>query len=52
MAQLIGINHVALEVGNVEEALAWYGRFFELVAATGRCGSDEWVQGVLNDQRR
>ena len=31
MAQLIGINHVALEVGNVEEALAWYGRFFEPV---------------------
>lgn len=26
----MGINHVALEVGDVEEALAWYGRFFEL----------------------
>jgi catechol 2,3-dioxygenase-like lactoylglutathione lyase family enzyme len=30
MARLIGINHVALEVGDIEEALAWYGRFFEL----------------------
>ena len=29
MARLVGINHVALEVGDVEEALAWYGRFFE-----------------------
>ncbi|HYH59232.1 MAG TPA: VOC family protein [Thermoleophilaceae bacterium] len=28
-ARLIGINHVALEVGNVEEALAFYGRLFE-----------------------
>jgi lactoylglutathione lyase len=27
-AKLIGINHVALEVGDVDEALAWYGRFF------------------------
>jgi lactoylglutathione lyase len=29
MARLIGINHVALEVGDIEEALRWYGRFFE-----------------------
>ena len=29
MARLIGINHVALEVGDVDEALAFYGRFFE-----------------------
>ncbi len=27
--RLVGINHVALEVGDVEEALAWYGRFFD-----------------------
>jgi len=27
--RLIGINHVALEVGDIEEALAWYGRIFE-----------------------
>ena len=30
MARLIGINHVALEVGDIDEALRWYGRFFEL----------------------
>jgi lactoylglutathione lyase len=28
-AKLIGINHVALEVGDVDEALEWYGRVFE-----------------------
>ena len=28
-ARLVGINHVALEVGSVEEALALYGRLFE-----------------------
>jgi lactoylglutathione lyase len=29
LARAIGINHVALEVGSIEEALAWYGRFLE-----------------------
>jgi lactoylglutathione lyase len=29
MARLVGINHVALEVGDIEDALRWYGRFFE-----------------------
>ena len=28
-AKLIGINHVALEVGDIDEALEWYGRCFE-----------------------
>ncbi len=28
-ARIVGINHVALEVGNIEEALAFYGRVFE-----------------------
>lgn len=30
MARLVGINHIALEVGDLEEALAFYGRLFEL----------------------
>ena len=29
MARLIGINHVAVEVDDVDEALEWYGRFFD-----------------------
>jgi lactoylglutathione lyase len=27
--RLLGVNHVALEVDDVEEALAFYGRFFD-----------------------
>jgi catechol 2,3-dioxygenase-like lactoylglutathione lyase family enzyme len=30
MPRLVGINHVALEVGSIEEALEFYGRIFEL----------------------
>src|ERR1700735_1486543 len=26
--RLVGINHVALEVANIDEALEWYGRLF------------------------
>jgi catechol 2,3-dioxygenase-like lactoylglutathione lyase family enzyme len=28
-ARLVGINHVALEVGDIDQALAFYGRIFE-----------------------
>ena len=27
--RLVGINHVALEVGDIDAALAWYGQLFE-----------------------
>ena len=37
MARLVGINHVALEVGDLDEALDWYGRFFEF-ELRGRVG--------------
>lgn len=30
MPRAVGINHVALEVGDLDEALAFYGRLFEL----------------------
>jgi lactoylglutathione lyase len=29
-ARAMGINHVALDVGDLDEALAFYGRFFEI----------------------
>jgi lactoylglutathione lyase len=29
-ARLVGINHVALEVGDIDEALAFYARIFEI----------------------
>jgi catechol 2,3-dioxygenase-like lactoylglutathione lyase family enzyme len=28
-ARLVGLNHVALEVGDIDQALAFYGRLFE-----------------------
>jgi lactoylglutathione lyase len=37
MARLVGINHIALEVGDVDDALAWYSRFFEF-ELRGRAG--------------
>lgn len=30
MARAVGINHVAVEVGSIDEALAFYGRLFAL----------------------
>ena len=27
--RLVGINHVALEVGDIEQALEWYGKLFD-----------------------
>ena len=36
-ARLVGINHVALEVGDVDEALEWYGRIFAF-GLRGRAG--------------
>ncbi len=38
MTRLVGINHVALEVGDIDDALDWYGRLFEL-ELRGRHGS-------------
>ena len=29
MARMVGINHVVLEVGDIDEALAFYGEIFE-----------------------
>jgi lactoylglutathione lyase len=29
--KLVGMNHVALEVGDIEEALAFYGRIFDFI---------------------
>jgi lactoylglutathione lyase len=28
--RLVGVNHVALEVGNIDEALEFYGRIFDI----------------------
>ncbi len=47
MARAIGINHVALEVGDVGEALAWYGCFLEF-ELRGRRPTMAWID--LGDQ--
>ena len=47
MARAIGINHVALEVGEIDEALAWYGRFLEF-ELRGRQPTMAWID--LGDQ--
>ena len=47
MERLVGINHVSLEVGDVEEALGWYGRFFEF-ELRGRSGRMAFID--LGDQ--
>ena len=46
-ASLVGINHVALEVGDIEEALDFYGRIFEL-KLRGRAGRMAFVD--MGDQ--
>jgi catechol 2,3-dioxygenase-like lactoylglutathione lyase family enzyme len=46
-ARLVGINHVAIEVGDVDEALAWYGRFFEF-ELRGRGGGMAFID--MGDQ--
>ena len=48
MARLVGINHVAVEVGDVDEALAWLGRIFDGVRLRGRSSRMAFV--ALGDQ--
>ena len=47
MPRLVGINHVALEVGSVEDALEFYGRIFEL-ELRGRAGRMAFID--MGDQ--
>jgi len=43
----VGLNHVALEVRDLDEALDWYGRFFD-VRLRGRRPTMAWID--LGDQ--
>jgi catechol 2,3-dioxygenase-like lactoylglutathione lyase family enzyme len=47
MVRAMGINHVAFEVRDLDEALAWYGRFFDL-ELRGRRPTMAWID--LGDQ--
>jgi lactoylglutathione lyase len=46
-ARLIGMNHVALEVGDIEEALDFYGRLFDFTLR-GRSGRMAFID--MGDQ--
>jgi catechol 2,3-dioxygenase-like lactoylglutathione lyase family enzyme len=48
VARLVGINHVAVEVGSVDEAIAWLERVFGDVELRGRGGRMAFVD--LGDQ--
>jgi catechol 2,3-dioxygenase-like lactoylglutathione lyase family enzyme len=48
MARLVGINHVAVEVGDVDEAVAFFERFFDDVKLRGRNSGMAFVD--LGDQ--
>jgi lactoylglutathione lyase len=47
VARLVGINHVALEVGSVDDALEFYGRIFDL-ELRGRAGRMAFID--IGDQ--
>jgi lactoylglutathione lyase len=47
MARVVGVNHIALEVGDVDEALDWYAQFFEF-ELRGRAGSMAFID--MGDQ--
>jgi catechol 2,3-dioxygenase-like lactoylglutathione lyase family enzyme len=47
VTRLVGINHVALEVGSVDDALEFYGRIFEL-ELRGRAGRMAFID--MGDQ--
>jgi lactoylglutathione lyase len=61
--RLVGINHVALEVGDIDEALAFYGKIFDFTLRAKRPGNafielgDQFInlmqaKGNGRDQRR
>jgi catechol 2,3-dioxygenase-like lactoylglutathione lyase family enzyme len=47
VARLVGINHVAIEVGDLDDALAFFGRIFDL-ELRGRAGRMAFVD--MGDQ--
>ena len=48
----IGINHAALEVGNVDEALEWWGRFLDFELRGRRARMAEKTRAAKAQERR
>ena len=49
-ARVVGVNHVALEVGDIEEALAFYGRLFEF-ELRGKSSTSAFIDLATNSSR-
>jgi catechol 2,3-dioxygenase-like lactoylglutathione lyase family enzyme len=45
--RLVGINHVAIEVGDIDQALAWYGQLFAFTLR-GKSGRNAFID--MGDQ--
>jgi catechol 2,3-dioxygenase-like lactoylglutathione lyase family enzyme len=48
MTRLVGINHLAVEVGDLDDAIAFFERIFDDVQLRGRAGSMAFVD--MGDQ--
>jgi lactoylglutathione lyase len=48
MARLVGINHIAVEVGDVDEAIVFFQQIFDDVRLRGRSGAMAFVD--MGDQ--
>ena len=48
MSKLVGINHIAIEVGDVDDALVFFDRIFDDVKLRGRSGGMAFID--LGDQ--
>lgn len=48
MPRLVGINHLAVEVGDIDEAIAFFGRIFDDVQLRGRSAGMAFVD--MGDQ--
>ena len=48
MARLVGINHLAVQVGDIDEAIAFFERIFDEVQLRGRAGNMAFVD--MGDQ--
>ncbi len=48
MPRLVGVNHIAVEVGDIEEAIAFFGRVFDDVQLRGRAANMAFVD--MGDQ--
>jgi len=49
-ARAVGFNHIALEVGDIEEALAFYGRLFDFTLR-GKSGTSAFIGQIASPEQ-